>query len=422
MLMKIDRGLALVLGGVLAAAACAPAAGTGAAAGPRIMVPVPNVTCASGPLTTFALADSAASSMGLVATLADSAQGAAYGTALAQARRAVEAQPGNAYAHYLAGQAAIGTRDYAAAATSLARAEQICPELGAYDIDRLQAAGAGNAFNAATGLLQAGDTTAALSTLETALALDPNTYPAEFYLGLINFQRQNTPEAVTRWRRVLQLLETLPADTSAAENQQRLDVRGNVVNAMVLAGVQYLQREQNEPAVPLLQELTRMVPNSADAWYHLALAQYNLERWNDLVASGQRAVEVAPLSYGAWVLYYNAYAGQAQAASEANQTARANELSRQATQVRTRTENLPVRIEGLSIDTGDEATAISGTAVGTGRTAPVTVEFTLYGVQGTLGTGQVTITPPANGQRAPFNLSIANTRPITGYSYRVVGQ
>lgn len=420
--MKIDRGLALVLGGVLAAAACAPPAGSGAGPGLRVTVPVPSVTCVSGPLTTFALADSVAGSMALVGTMADSAQGAAYASALAQARRAVEAQPGNAYAQYLAGQAALGTRDFTAAATYLARAEQLCPELGAYDIDRLQTAAAGSAFNAATGLLQAGDTTAAVSSLETALGLDPNSYAAEFYLGLINFQRQNTPEAVTRWRRVLQLLETMPADTSAAENQQREDVRGNVVNAMVLAGVQYLQREQNEPAIPLLQELTRTVPNSADAWYHLALAQYNLERWNDLVASGQRAVEVAPLSYGAWVLYYNAYAGQAQAASEANQTARANELSRQATQVRTRSEALPLRIEGLSIDTGDEATTITGTAVGTGRTAPVTVEFTLYGITGTLGTGQVTITPPANGQRAEFNLSIANTRPITGYSYRVVGQ
>jgi tetratricopeptide (TPR) repeat protein len=422
MLMKIDRGLALVLGGVLAAAACAPATGTGGGGGLRVTVPVPSVTCPSGPLTSFALADSAASSMALVGTMADSAQGPAYASAMAQARRAVEAQPGNAYAQYLAGQAALGTRDYAASATYLARAKQLCPELGAYDIDRLQSAGAGNAFNAATGLLQAGDTTAAIASLETAIGMDPNAYAAEFYLGLINFQRQNTAEAVTRWRRVLQLLETMPADTSAAENQQRLDVRGNVVNAMVLAGVQYLQREQNEPAVPLLQELTRMVPNSADAWYHLALALYNLERWNDLVPAGQRAVEVAPLSYGAWLLHYNAYAGQAQAASEANQTARANELSRQATQVRTRTENLPLRIEGLSIDVGDEATAITGTAVGTGRAAPVTVEFTLYGVTGTLGTGQVTITPPAKDQRAPFDLTVANTRPITGYSYRVVGQ
>jgi tetratricopeptide (TPR) repeat protein len=422
MLMKIDRGLALVLCGVLAAAACAPAAGTGAGAGPRVTVPVPNVTCASGPLTSFAQADSAASAMALVGTMADSAQDAAYASALAQARRAVAAQPENAYAQYLAGQAALGTGDYGASATYLARAEQLCPQLGEYDIDRLQAGGAGNAFNAATGLLQAGDTTGAISTLETALRLNPNSYAAEFYLGLINFQRQNTPEALTRWVRVMEILEAIPADTSAEVNQQRMDVRASVTTAMVQAGVQFLQREQNEPAVALFRSLSETAPNSADVWYHHALALYNLERWTDLMPVARRATEVTPLSNGAWVLYYNAYAGQAQAASEANQTARSNELSRQATQVRSRTEALPMYIEGISVDTDDTTTVIRGTAVGTGPTAPVTVEFTLYGPVGTLGTGQVTITPPADGQRAPFELSIANPSTITGYSYRVVGR
>jgi hypothetical protein len=32
----------------------------------------------------------------------------------------------------------------------------------------------------------------------------------------------------------------------------------------------------------------------------------------------------------------------------------------------------------------------------------------------------VTITPPADGQRVPFELTIANTSPVSGYSYRVV--
>jgi tetratricopeptide (TPR) repeat protein len=156
-------------------------------------------------------------------------------------------------------------------------------------------------------------------------------------------------------------------------------VRGNTTNALILAGVQYLQREQNQPAMTLLEEMTRVVPNSADAWYHYALALYNLERWADLVRASQRAIDVAPLSYGAWVLHYNAYAGQAQTASEANQTAQANEFSRQATQVRSRTDALPLYIEGLSIDPNDTNTSIRGTAVGTGPTAPVTVEFWLRG-------------------------------------------
>lgn len=419
--MKIERGLLATLGAAtLLSAACAPATAGAGGGSSRSTVSLPSVTCTGSTLRSSALLDSAAVRMELAGAGAEADRNAAYAAAAAQARRAVEAEADNPFAYYVAGEAAARGGMYADAATFLARAEQLCPELSAEYIDQLQAGAAGSAFNSANGLLQAGDTTAAIANLQASVALDPNTYAAEFYLGLIDFQRQNTDPAVQHWRRVVSIIDALPADSSAEVNAQRGETRGNVLNALVLAGVQYLQREQNEQAATLLEEMTRLIPNSADATYHYALALYNLERWPALVQAGQRAIEVAPLNNGAWVLYYNGYAGQAQAASDANQTAQANEFSRQANGVRTRSQALPLRLERLNIDVGNASTSVKGDAVGTGRTAPVTVEFTLYGNAGTVGTGQVTITPPAADARQPFELTIANTAPITGYSYRVV--
>jgi hypothetical protein len=139
------------------------------------------------------------------------------------------------------------------------------------------------------------------------------------------------------------------------------------------------------------------------------------------VPVAQRATEIAPLSYGAWILYYNAYAGQSQAATQAGNTAQAGELGRQARQISARSEGLPVQLEGITIDTEGANTRIRGTAVGAGPAAPVQVEFTLHGGTGELGRGTVTITPPARDQQSPFELTIPNAIPVLGVTYRVVG-
>lgn len=420
--MKIDRGLLMTLAAALATAACATA-GTGATApsGPTTTVALPEVTCAPGTFAGTPTLDSAAVALATIEAMSDESQrGALYARALDQARRGTITDAQNAYGFFLAGQAAVNTGAFAEAVTFYNRATELCPALAEYDINRQRRQGANLAFNRASSLLQAQDTTAALAALNAAASLDPTMPQPHFTLGLVNFTRQNTGEAVRHWRRTVQLLETLPADSSAEVNSNRADVHSNTLNALVLAGVQYLQRDSSAQAATLLEEMMRRLPNSADASYHYALALYNLERWRDLVPAGQRATTLAPLSNGAWLLYYNGFAGQAQAASEARQTAQANDFSRQATAIRTQSEALPVQLDRVQLDVDDTGTQIRGEAVGNGPTAPVRVEFTVYGVSGPVGTGQVTVTPPARGQRAPFQLTIANTSPISGYSYRVV--
>lgn len=421
--MKIDRGLLGTLAVAALGAACASAGGAGAGggAGPRTTVQLPPVTCSTGRLAATPAADSAAGRLALMVTVADSARGGQYRLVRQQAGRAIAADPGNAYGYYLAGRAAIELADYADADSLLRRSVELCPELGDYEVTQLRRGTAGQVVERGSALVQSGDTTGAAAAWQTALTLDPNSYPAEFYLGLVAFNRQNTEEAVRRWQRVVQIIDQLPADSSAEVTQARLETRGNTLNALVLASAQYLNRQQSAQAAELLTELTRQLPNNSDAWYNYALALNNLQRYTQLVPVAQRATEIAPLSYGAWILYYNAYAGQSQAATQAGNTAQAGELGRQARQVSSRSEALPVQLEQISIDTEGANTLIRGTAVGSGSTAPVQVEFTLHGASGELGRGTVTITPPARDQQSRFELTIANSAPVLGMTYRVVG-
>jgi tetratricopeptide (TPR) repeat protein len=423
MLMKIDRGLLGTLAAAALTAACASAGGTGGGGGggPRVNVPPPEVTCSTGSLATTPAADSAAGTLALISAVSDSARPFEYAQARQQAGRAITANPASAYGYYLAGQAAIGVADYADADSLFRRSVELCPELAEYDVNRLRAGSASLSVERGSALLQSGDTTGGIAAYNTAISLDPNNYPAEFYLGLIGFQRQNTDEAVRRWRRVVEIIDALPADSSLEVMAGRSETRGNTLNALVLASAQYLNRQQSPQAAELLADLTQRLPNNPEALYNYALALNNLQRWQQLVPVAQRATEVAPLSYGAWILYYNAYAGQSQAATQAGQTAQAAELGRQARQISQRSETLPVQLEGITIDVEAENTQVRGTAVGTGPTAPVQVEFTLHGADRVLGTGTVTITPPARDQQSRFELTIPNAAPVLGVTYRVVG-
>ncbi|HEX6369941.1 MAG TPA: tetratricopeptide repeat protein, partial [Longimicrobium sp.] len=215
--MKIDRGLLGTLAVAALGAACASAggAGGGGGAGPRINVPPPPVTCSTGSLATGPSADSAAATLELMEMAADSARQGRFTLARQQAGRAITGNPGSAYGYYLAGRAAIGLADYADADSLLRRSVELCPELADHEVTNLRRYAAQQSVDRAGGLMQSADTTGAAAAYETALSLDPTAYPAEFYLGLVAFNRQNTEEAVRRWQRVVQIIDELPADSSA---------------------------------------------------------------------------------------------------------------------------------------------------------------------------------------------------------------
>ena len=421
--MKIDRGLLGTLAAAVLTAACATAGATAGegGGGPRVSVALPEVTCSTGRLASLPAADSAAATLALMTTTPDSARPMQYALARQTAGRAITADPGNAYGYYIAGNAARGMGDFVDADSLLRRSVELCPELGPYEVNLLRADNAAQTFDRAASLLQAGDTTGAVAGYEAALRMDPTNYPSEFYLGLTAFSRQQTDEAVRRWRRVAAIIDEMPADTSAEVMADRAGARANAINALTFAARQYLEREQTDQAMTLLTELVRELPNNADVAYSYALALNTQQRWRELLPAAQRAVELAPLSYGALVLLYNGYAGQSQQAAAAGQNAQASELGRQAAAVRQRHDSLPVQIEGVQVDVEGGSTTVRGTAVGTGQTAPVTVEFTLHGSNGPVGTGSTTITPPAADQQQRFELTIPNSGQVLGVTYRVVG-
>lgn len=415
--MKIDRGLVLALGAAAVTSACAAGGG---AAGPRVSVPPPDVVCSTGLLAAFPVADSAAATLALMGTVADEARPAEYAAALEQSRRAVAAQPENAYGYFLGAQAALGVNDFAEAERMIAGAVERCPELDA-EVSDYRAVGANQAFERAGSLLTAaGDTAGAVAAYEASLRLYPENYPADFYLGLIAFQQQRTDDAVRHWRQVMEVIDGLPA-VDEETTADRASARSNAQNALIFAARQYLEREQVEPAIALLTEIRRAAPNNSEAAYYHALALNTQQRWAELLPVARQATELAPLSYGAWILYYNAFAGQSQAATQAGNPTQGIELARQAREVSERSENLAIQIEGVSVDHGDAGTTVRGTAVGTGRTAPVRLEFTLHGPTGPVGTGIVTVTPPAADAQSPFEVAIETTGPVTGVSYRVLG-
>jgi tetratricopeptide (TPR) repeat protein len=420
--MKIDRGLLSTLAVAALTAACASAGAGGAGgSGPRVSVALPEVVCTPGTLVGGVYTDSAAAALELISSVADSAQAAEYAKARRTAGRAITSDPNNAYGYYLAGRAAFGAGDYVDADSLLRRTLELCPALGPGDVNEVRRAGGARAFERAHALLQANDTAAAITGYQTALSLDPNNYPSEFYLGLVAFARQQTDESVRRWRRMAQIIDEMPADSSAEVTADRASARANAINALTFAARQYLEREQTETGLTLLTELVREMPNNADVAYTYALALNTLQRWNELLPAARRAVELAPLSYGSLVLEYNGYAGQSQAAETAGNRTQAQELARQAAAVRQRHESLPVQIEAVQADVEGSSTTLRGTAVGTGRNAPVNLEFTLHGSRGPVGTGSITITPPAEDQRQAFELTIANSAEVLGVTYRVVG-
>jgi tetratricopeptide (TPR) repeat protein len=419
--MRIEPGRILTLGTAVLASACAAGTGMGADGGMQVVIAPPEVTCPGGALTSFAVADSVAGRLVLMNTLREDARPAAFLAAQEQARRAVAARPENAYGYFLAGQVAVGAGDFTEAERMFDQALRHCPALAGTDVADYRATAAAQAFVRAGALLSAADTAGAVAAYQASLRLYPANYPADFYLGLIAFQRQNTAQAVTHWRRTIEGIDRSPASDDAEIVAERAGARVNAMNALIFAARQYLERDEIAAATDLLVGIRRESPHSAEAAYYHALALNTQQRWTDLLPVARRATELAPLSYGAWVLHHNAFAGQSQDATAAGNHAQAAELARQAREASARGEQLPVQIEGVSVDVTDGRAELRGVAVGTGPRTPVTLEFTLHGRGREVGTGRVTITPPPDEQQRPFELVIENTAPVIGVSYRVIG-
>jgi tetratricopeptide (TPR) repeat protein len=417
--MKLDRSAVLVAAAAIASGACAAAG-----APPLVFAPPPAVACPEGPLAGAPAADSAAASLARSLLAPGEERTALVVAARAQARRAVAARPDLAYGYLVAGEAAARDGDVPDAERMLDAAVQRCPELATSPEVGLATTRrdlAAASYDRGGAFLVAADTAAALAAYEAAARLDPRHRGAPFNAGLIRYARHETDAAVASWRRTIALVDALEPDTVPGAMAQRAADRAMAQNALLFAARQYLEREEMDAALALLVEIREAVPASAEAAYQHALALNSLQRWVELLPAARSAIELAPLSYGAWILLYNAYAGQSQAAAQGGLNAQAAELAREARRISDGSDRLPLQIEAVTVSQGPDGIRIRGTAIGTRGTAPVRLEFTLHGPEGIVGVGGTTLAPPPTDGQQPFELTVPGAGPVLGFSYRVIG-
>jgi tetratricopeptide (TPR) repeat protein len=229
----------------------------------------------------------------------------------------------------------------------------------------------------------------------------------------------NLEAAVRHYRQALEIQERMPPTTDRARAMERLETRAQIINGIMAAGAQHFQDHRYEQAANAFRDVTRIEPNSRDAWYNLALALYQLERWNDLEPVAERVVELDPLNYNARVILFNAHRGMAAEAPPG--TPAEHEATARGLATLEAADALPVQIDGISLSGGvDTPVRIVGAATDSGQAgAPVTLEFAVYGASGELGSAITTIERPGPDATLPFSVSIRTAEPVTGWRYRL---
>ena len=159
-------------------------------------------------------------------------------------------------------------------------------------------------------------------------------------------------------------------------------------------------------AADAFEQLTRLQPDSRDAWFNYANTLFAAESWESLATVGDRLTEVDPLGESAGLIAARAYLeiGDEQTAAEGLD----------------RTESAPVHVEGLQLRPSETETSLRGRVVG--NTAEpgtsVRLRFTFYGSDGALGTEPLMVSAPPAGVSATFEVTFAGQ--ATAYRYELV--
>jgi tetratricopeptide (TPR) repeat protein len=418
--MKIDRGLILAGGLAVAASACA-SAGTGTAApGASGSASLPTLACASGApaATQFATASQAA--LNRTAVFQGAAATPYYTTAMEQARAGVAADAANPLHHFLAGQAAIGLNNYAAADSAFRRTLELCPG-AASEVNPLRQRAALLSFNAGVEAYnQRNDTSAALAAWQTAGQLY-NELP-QIYLnqGVVYAARGDATRAAAAYRETLAAAERASRDTARAADAA--SARADALAGLVNVGAQLFTKDQFAQAGEIFSSVHTADPNNRDAWYNHALSLFKLKRWNDLIPVANEVIRRDPLHYNVRIIQFNAYKALSDAAKASRNTAVERTNRDLALSTLTAADRLPVQMQTAQLSTTGSQARIAGTVVGATARAgtPINLEFTFYGPAGAVGTQRVTVNAPAKEEPANFEVVLPTTAPVTGYSYRVV--
>jgi len=403
--MRFDRRLFLALGASAVAGACA-AAGTGA--GGAGASSFPSVSCAEG----VPVAPSAGAVTAQRSLLLGRSQEAFTG-----AQEAATAEPGNPQNQFLLGQTAVAVGNFEEASKAWERTVELCPAFEA-EVQQERERGWATAFQVGLEAYQQNDTATAVASWQRANELYTGRPDAYYNLGVVYSQRGDLVQAAQAYREALSIVERMPADTSAAEMTSRAETRQNALSGLLSVGARQFQAEQFGPAIEVFQYLTRVDPNSRDAWYNYALALYKQERWADLAPVAQRVVQIDPLNENARIILFNAYKGQAEAAAQ--NTAAQRDLQNQALRTLEAVEALPVQVDEVRFESPEGGQPVL-TARVTGNRAnagqQVRLTFTFYGPSGQVGTQTTTVAAPAKGQTTNLQVPLPQGQLVTSFSY-----
>jgi len=159
-------------------------------------------------------------------------------------------------------------------------------------------------------------------------------------------------------------------------------------------------------AAGAFERLTRLQPNSRDAWFNYTNSLFAAESWELLASVGDRLTEVDPLGENAGLIAARAHLelGDEQSAVEGLD----------------RTESAPVHVEGLQLRASGPDSSLQGRVVGNAAEpgTPVHLRFTFYGAEGALGAEPLTVSAPPRGVPTRFEISFAGQ--VTAYRYELV--
>ena len=202
-------------------------------------------------------------------------------------------------------------------------------------------------------------------------------------------------------------LHGLGKDTEAAAIYNGLlSETGLEARELFSIGVALYRANDYVAAAEAFERLTRVQPDSRDAWFNYANSLFAAESWESLAVVADRLAEVDPLGEDTGLIAARAHLelGDEQAAAEGLD----------------RTEAATVYVEGLQLRPSDTETSLQGRVVGNAAEPGTSVylRFTFLGPDGVLGRESLTVLAPPPGTRERFEVTYAGR--ATAYRYELV--
>lgn len=153
--------------------------------------------------------------------------------------------------------------------------------------------------------------------------------------------------------------------------------------------------------------LTRLRPNSRDAWFNYVNTLLAGKVWNTLVTAGDRLAELDPLGKNVGLIAARAHleTGDEQGALKGLH----------------RVDAAPLYVEGLQMQPVEGATRVHGQVIGNRAVqgAPIQLRFTFYDEANEVGSETVAVAAPAKGESAELEVLFRGPK-ATGFRYELV--